>query len=742
MNPRIPILLLLAAAPVAVADYGPPVLETADEFFAYGDFGANGLRSLVVIDRASGGLRQANATSGGGLTMADSIATGASGLSGVAVGRFQFANRDAVAVTSPETNRVKIIALYGVLRDAWPAGVGPRDIVGLPVPGGTAGLDGLAALTVRNHPLGGAFRRDVMNNTSGTLSSWATQTPSLTHTPRRALAVVRQPGDTPRYAELRTEGTSQVFAIHNSQDSALPVLTSCTGVLAGSSVCYGHFNPDHSRSVMVFHVPGEQTIQVSALNTSLQLAAPVSHDLGLRFAWVRPASAGSGLRLIGCDTSGANLRVWRFGTTNVPSLVQTLAAPAGRVWRGVMAAADGGWFAATGVPGRTESLSLQRFTYQGMPQDRFVAGTTYDMAPLRAEELTGDILLFNGRPFFDNFPSLRGRLRTGGWTSNLTVGPAPSGQIESLRETWLGPALGMGNPGTAYLGFTPTGVTHGLANQMQPDASFYSLETPVGLVPDLVLFDPPGGPQATAVTVTLRTNDPAATIRYSLGSTNRWTSYSVPLGPFATDTTIHAYTTDGTIQSSIVSVTYTFPEYPGDLDSDGDGVPDFVETHFGIHPANSLADGDLDGVSDLLEILAGTDPADKDSFPDQAAIQAYTRRFNLSAEPLSHDGAAANATLTLLPCLDPMFPDRLRERTRVTIARADGLLEAEGQARDSGRRVEFRKQGQVVPNPPLFWVAGTPDRFMIAVPEGLVFRHGRGVFRLLDWSAAPLYPLP
>jgi hypothetical protein len=742
MKARVLILLLCCATPLA-ADYGPPVLETDGEFFAYGDFAANGLRGLVVIDRASGGLRQANATAGGGLTMADAISTGAAELSGVAVGRFQYANRDALAVTSPETNRVKIVAQFGVLRDAWPSGVGPRDIVGLPVPGGTTGLHGLAALTVRNHPIGGLYRRNLMTNTSGTLSSWTVQTPTLLQTPLRALAVVRQPGDTPRYAELRSDSSNHLFAIHDSQNTSLPVLTSCTGIPATSRICYGSFNPGHNRSVFIFHVPGDSVIRVSALDAGLQLSAPVSHSLGTPMAWVHPAPDAAGRPyLIGCDSPGTSLRVFNFNASNVPSLIQTFPAPAGRSWTGLAPAADGGWFAASAPEGTATTTHLQRFTYAGGKDERFAAGAYHEMAPLHAEELAGDILLFGGRPFFDNFPVLRGRLRAGGWTSNLTVGPAPGGQIHSDRETWQGPYDGLGGSGTAYLGFTPDGVSHGMANQIQPDASYYSLEPPVGLVPDLVRFDPPGGSQTTAVSVTLRANDPATTIRYSLGSTNRWTNYSVPLGPFATDIVIHAYTTSGTIQSPIISATYTFPSYPGDLDSDGDGVPDFVENHFGIHPVDSLSDSDMDGVPDLIEILAGTDPADADSVPTPQDIHAYTRRFNFTAEPLSHNGAAAGASFALLPCFDP-FPPRLnRERTRVTITGPDGLLELEGMALTTPSGVMLTENGRIVPNPPLFWVAGTPDRFMINISGGTDFRRGRGVFRLLDWSATPLQPLP
>lgn len=72
------------------------------------------------------------------------------------------------------------------------------------------------------------------------------------------------------------------------------------------------------------------------------------------------------------------------------------------------------------------------------------------------------------------------------------------------------------------------------------------------------------------------------------------------------NTTISAYASDGTLKTPITSATYTFPDYPGDLDSDNDGVPDFVENQYGIDPAERQADSDLDGFPDLMEILAKT----------------------------------------------------------------------------------------------------------------------------------------
>ena len=56
---------------------------------------------------------------------------------------------------------------------------------------------------------------------------------------------------------------------------------------------------------------------------------------------------------------------------------------------------------------------------------------------------------------------------------------------------------------------------------------------------------------------------------------------------------------------------------PSDLDTDGDGIPDWWEIQFGLDPYTgnaSTTDTDGDGFSDLDEYLAGTDPTDDQSF--------------------------------------------------------------------------------------------------------------------------------
>jgi hypothetical protein len=57
---------------------------------------------------------------------------------------------------------------------------------------------------------------------------------------------------------------------------------------------------------------------------------------------------------------------------------------------------------------------------------------------------------------------------------------------------------------------------------------------------------------------------------------------------------------------------------PEKVDTDGDGLPDVVETKFGLNPMDpqdAAQDSDGDGFSNIEEIQYGTDPAAADSYP-------------------------------------------------------------------------------------------------------------------------------
>jgi hypothetical protein len=113
----------------------------------------------------------------------------------------------------------------------------------------------------------------------------------------------------------------------------------------------------------------------------------------------------------------------------------------------------------------------------------------------------------------------------------------------------------------------------------------------------------------------------------------------VPFGLSRFGEMIRLYHTTGTIQDQVTVLPHdrntSFGRYPdgsetilelplatpgaangGDLDSDGDGMPDIWELTHGLDPFSphdALLDSDGDGATNVQEFLAGTDPNDPNS---------------------------------------------------------------------------------------------------------------------------------
>ena len=720
---------------------GPPVLETEAEYFAWGEFRGDGRRSFVVIDRESGGVRLMGATAADGLVRGPTHAVGIEGVTGVAVGRFGATTRDDVAVTAPQANRVRVVSPQGGQSlDVWPSGVGPELVVGVPLVQSDPGFSGMAATSVWNRPQPlGPHRRGLMARISGQFELVGAINPD--ERARQILAVTMEQGGALRYAEVyEDEFGDWGFAVLNYTDPWWPVLASIADVPPGSRVIWGPFNPLFAQSVFLFHVPGSDQMHVSVANADGSLGSLLERTLPEPMAWIQAVEAGGAWRIVGCTLDGSMLRIFAYGANNRLTPLQNMAPPPGERWTGLMPDAGGNWFAASAVPGQPTSR-LTRHFYQGglMP---FAAGASYTLEPLRRDELSADVLLFAGRPFHDNEPALKGRLRAGGWTSSLSDNPQFAGMMEGVIERWRGPDAGLGDPQAVQLGARPAPVTHGLGNQIAPDASFFSLEAPVGAVPDLILFEPEPGAYNEAIEIELLTASPATTVYYAIDGSQDWQVYSGLIGPIYRDTVVRAYAYDSEARSPVQSAAYTFPESLLDVDSDGDGVPDFIKDLYGIDPLTGGLDSDGNGVSDLFEILLGSDPTDPDDMPSEQDILSLTRRFSFWVRPLSHSGVGPHDPLVFRAS---WHPDKLREGTWVTLHRPDGGLALEGWAEGTGGgtgEVAFRRSNHVVADPPLFWVAATPDRFMINDnnPPGL--RHGRGLFGIFANEAEPMSPLP
>lgn len=89
----------------------------------------------------------------------------------------------------------------------------------------------------------------------------------------------------------------------------------------------------------------------------------------------------------------------------------------------------------------------------------------------------------------------------------------------------------------------------------------------------------------------------------------------------------------------------------GILDTDGDGIPDGIETRFGLDPLtpNGQLDTDGDGIPDLDEIRAGTDPGARDAELFHDTGYQYTT----TADPQSNGSVCYDFTISNLEMVTP-----------------------------------------------------------------------------------------
>src|SRR6478736_4242025 len=106
MKYRLSLLLLALTGAVTVSSHAgvppsPQTWETAEEFFASGDFNADGRLDLVIVDKETGKYRPAYATNEV-FEWVDCRQSGIKRVSGFAPGKFLNGSNDSLVLTSPD----------------------------------------------------------------------------------------------------------------------------------------------------------------------------------------------------------------------------------------------------------------------------------------------------------------------------------------------------------------------------------------------------------------------------------------------------------------------------------------------------------------------------------------------------------------------------------------------------------------------------------------------------------------
>ncbi|WP_193211824.1 hypothetical protein [Luteolibacter marinus] len=745
-------VLLLGAAPAWSLD-SRHTYTTPDELQGFGDFNHDGRLDVIVVERNSGLYRLGSGQPDGSLLWSNARPTGCPGAESLAVGTVTPAVNPVFLVTGRSANQVFLIdpaTTYTRPLTISPPGIGPASVaaVDLNLAGNDPALLDLVVSTHWDSPPN-PYKRHVFQSLPGGISAAATINTGTS--PLERISRVQFDTASAEIFSVTLRGASDTFRLIDATNPGLPVKASLTGLPAGIEFVHSPFLGT-ALSQFVFFTPGAPGITFSAWSGS-SLTGPDAKVIGpdpVRSVHLTDNGTRIGIAVIYNDGSHADL--FTFDAAGNPLPEGTVNPPAGETLKGILATAPGRFSALSGPPGAS-STTTTPFSHDG---SGWIPGAATPLPALEAVTTRANVFLYDKEPVVNADAKLVEALHIPDWTSTFSIGGSPSEMTFSV-ETFGGESIGLDSaPSTVIPGPLPA-TNKALLNQNLPEVSVSSTSTSLGVVPLQISIDPPAGtyarhvapqlvvPDATGISAWFRTDPAAAWSSYTFGTP------ITPPGDTLQPFTVWFYAEDSSRRSAIQSASYTFSGAPGELDSDGDGVPDFVEIQKGLDPLAG-PDSDDDGLSDLEELLLGSDPAngsetasyggdildlppsrtndedgdgfsdfdewasgsnpfDAGSTPTASSLVEYRNTFDLDVRPQSHSGTVATLPdRDSYPEGDPVFSP-----TEIRVHDLGSFLLGAAPTRDhsSTSTPDIRA---LVPSLPatgrdLFMIASTPTAF-------------------------------
>lgn len=622
-----PILSLLALTLV-----GGPVLafthESPHEFYLDADLDGDGRQDVVIVDRATGAFRVGYQLAAGLHSYSPARAGGIHDVSAASAGRLLGLGRDTLVLTSPSANRANLIeapTADSVVTpvSVYPPGIGPSEACAIDIGGGgnTAHAD-LVTVSVWNDPPS-VFRRGLVRwNGAAASLIWET----VLGSEWSGLQSVRLLDGGPiRLGSLEVTGGDYRLQVLSLLSGAPVVVTSATGM--GSRYVHGRFTAGPLHHYLSYTPGGSNLISRPVTETvtgTFNFGAASQFNMGRPLSQVVVLESAPTHRLLCLFHEGAEAAIYTFDGSAAPVLSATLPVPAGQVINGALALGNGDVHLLGGAPGQPSS----RFTQYGQSGANYVQKATGGLPDPNPLGTPANVFLFAEEPFVSSNPRLLRSLNAADWASKPDLSGA---NVVVSAERRGSAAQGLGNAVARNLGRKPAGAAHAMVNQFRDSISVTTFLPAIGDEGGEVSIQPPPGPQTQAVEVVL-TPGPGAFVVYRTGAGQSWSSSPGPvtIGIFHTTTIEYHARVGGSSRSRIRQATYTFPGLAQEQDSDGDGVPDFVEIGKGLNP-NGGNDSDGDGFTDKNELFAGTDPRNTNSVP-AVKLEEWVS-FNLVVSP-------------------------------------------------------------------------------------------------------------
>jgi hypothetical protein len=601
-------LLMLLALGIPAVPAAPWMSESAAEFFASADFDGDGRPDSMIIDKAAGVIRIGYQTASGTWTWAPARPAGAVPVMAAAAGRFLDPGLDGIAVTSPSANRVLIHPAGNVNTAGIPVAlsglVGPDTLAPLPLPGFGVGEQLLAGSA--QDPASSPYVLAGFDPGAGLLS---TQPQDMLL--RQGQPIQLKTGGAAGAAFLAGGAGGSELRVYSGILAAPPMLIA-PGVADGAHYVAAPFEAGSDLIQVLCWTPGTPELQVRRiLEPAAGTFAPdavITHLLSGNISQIVVLDDPDGPRLLVLLDDGASAGIYTFDGSNAPVLLESFTPLAEERFRAATLA-GGGSFVLSSSPASTARSQTFR-PYRRDSPTGYTPLASAALPGVTANAGRANVLLFAGPPFVDESARPLAALQAGDWTRLISFG---AGGVLAEAELFGGTAAGLELPASYLLGPAPAGADEALANQFESYLSISSLR-PAYDSPELepAIAPTPGSFEAAQ---SLTFSAPAGVsifYRLDAGSWQLWGG-----GPqwLTAATTVSYYGSDGLRNSALRTAVYTFPGAGTFLDSDHDGVPDFVELASGIPDPTSGHDNDGDGADDDAELLAGTDPNNRASVP-------------------------------------------------------------------------------------------------------------------------------
>jgi hypothetical protein len=620
----------------AVAVSAALVHDSGTEFTSSGDFNADGFPDVVVASRDTGIFRIGFGSAAGPFSWSQPQSSGMASISAMAVGRVLSTTNDSIFFASPEANRITHVTpaspVYNPLSDFFFAGVGPKVVAAIDIPGGnpanTAHLD-LITGSVLNPAAQSSLLRSFRSTgspsmtTLGTVASSDQWIRALGFKPSSAAAELI-------LLQRESPGTESatIYSVASGTPAAISGLA-ISGLTTGTRFAFGSF--DAPQTDIFASVPGSASVVVRRVNAAANgYASTITRTLPSPVSQIHVIHNGLTSQVLVIHSSGS---VVIYNYSNAAGFVAASSlnlTNAPGVPSGATITSDGSFQLLFASSASQPSSNLWRFSASGGLWNNLGS----DALP-KTSAFSGmaNVVYLNSPPFITASPQVLRLSSIGDWTDSVILAGAPLSALANWRDD-LGASLGLGAASPLSLGSAPASAQSALYNQWRPTISLFWLESKSGAVNEEVTISPGGGSYRESQRITLTSRSEVNSIYFRTSPTAQFTEYSAPF-PLYTDTTVETYALSNGAPSAIQKASFTFTNPPHQQDSDNDGVPDFVERALGLNPSSG-PDSDGDGFADVEELLADTDSNVASSKPEKHDPSAA--RFDIHASVSALNG--------------------------------------------------------------------------------------------------------